>query len=143
MGPNSKQLKMAAGIEMHFPDLKNNAHCVIKDSNVCKITDVKLSRPGKHGHAKYFTMASETYTLCAITDDDYLELMDNDGEIISNIALPDSDSLDAKLGTQIREIYDDGEQVCYTTVLTIAIGKPDDADYKEGTRITNVLAQDD
>lgn len=129
---------------------------------------MKLSRPGKHGHAKkfvtgkcvltdkkyteifthhsvfkYFTMASETYTLCAITDDDYLELMDNDGEIISNIALPDSDSLDAKLGTQIREIYDDGEQVCYITVLTIAIGKPDDADYKEGTRITNVLAQDD
>merc|ERR1711916_295065 len=119
-------------------------------------TDVKLSRPGKHGHAKkfvtgkcvltdkkyteifthhsvfkYFTMASETYTLCAITDDDYLELMDNDGEIISNIALPDSDSLDAKLG----------EQVCYITVLTIAIGKPDDNDYKEGTRITNVLAQ--
>ncbi|KNC54355.1 uncharacterized protein AMSG_10350 [Thecamonas trahens ATCC 50062] len=98
--------------------------------NVCKITDVKLSRPGKHGHAKkfvtgkcvltdrkfteifthhsvfkYFTMANETYTVCDITDDDFLalmDIMDNDGEMREDVPLPDSDSLDADLGQRCR-----------------------------------------
>merc|ERR1711916_421233 len=102
----------------------------------CVMTDKKYTEIFTHHSVfKYFTMGAQTFMLCDITDDDFLSLMDNDGEIREDIQLPDSDSIDAELGTTIREGFDNGDEV-NITVLTVVIGKDDDA--KERTRITNV-----
>eukprot|EP00744_Colponema_vietnamica_P005038 GILI01007426.1.p1 GENE.GILI01007426.1~~GILI01007426.1.p1 ORF type:complete len:156 (-),score=63.84 GILI01007426.1:167-634(-) len=150
-----------AGVEMSFPELKVGNCVCIKDTNVCKITEVKTSRPGKHGHAKkmvagkclitdkkmteiytghsvfkYFTLQTDTYTLVSISDDDFLSLMDSNGEIVEDIQCPNQESIDAELGAKLRELNAANADGVQVSVLTVVIGKDDEA--KEFKRITAV-----
>ena|SRR3990167_564536 len=54
-----------------FSDIKINSHVVIKD-HVCKIVNIKTSKPGKHGSAKKVVTG-----LDVLTDDKYVETFKN------------------------------------------------------------------
>lgn len=88
---------------------------------------------------KYFTTQTDTYTLVSISDDDFLSLMDSRGEIVEDIPCPTDDSIDADIGKQLRELAAAGTDGVQVSVLTVVIGKDDEA--KESKRITGVQVQ--
>ena len=111
---------------MSYSDLKKGSYVVIQDLYPCKIVDIKLSAPGKHGHAKKLVVAKDiitdkkyedifthhsivkvpeikrtSYQLNYVDDDGYMSLMD-DVEPYDDVKLPDNE-----LGEEIRSLVDD------------------------------------
>jgi len=104
--------------------LRKNGHVVIK-ARPCKIVDMSTSKTGKHGHAKVHLVAIDIFTgkkyedICPSThnmdvpnvsrnewtlvniDDNYLNLMNNDGVTKDDVPLPDGD-----LGQQIKADFE-------------------------------------
>merc|ERR1711918_272591 len=96
--------------------LKNGSLVMIK-GNPCKVTDVSTAKPGKHGSAKVILKGKDIftskvydctyhagdmvdapivkrveYTLLNI-DEDSLELLDSNGEVKSDVNLPEEEHL--------------------------------------------------
>jgi len=109
--------------------------------NPCKVTEVSTAKPGKHGSAKVilkgrdiFTakvyectyhsgdmvdapiVSRNEYTLLNI-DDETLELLDNQGEMKSDINLPTKEHL-SDVKKMIVEVFEDGKKECLVTVLS-------------------------
>jgi translation initiation factor 5A len=107
---------------MQCSALRKNGLVVIK-GRPCKIVDMSTSKTGKHGHAKVHLVGidifnnkkmeelcpsthnmdvpnfkTESFEVIDITDDGFLHLIDNDGEISENMKLPDGE-----LGESIRK----------------------------------------
>lgn len=119
--------------------LKNGSLVMIK-GNPCKVTDVSTAKPGKHGSAKVILkgkdvltgktyectyhagdmvdapkLARTEYTLLNI-DDMVLELLDGNGEVKSDVNLPEEEHL-SDVKKKIKEIFEDGKRECLITVL--------------------------
>merc|ERR1712113_1034682 len=119
-------------IPMEAGQVKKNGHLLIKGFP-CKVVDIKVSKTGKHGHAKcvftgldiftdkkYEMMSPSThtisvpvvkrlqYTIIDMDDDDgTATLMNDDGDTKEDLNVPDS------LQAQTREILDeDAEALC-------------------------------
>lgn len=114
--------------------LRKNGHVVIK-GRPCKIVEMSTSKTGKHGHAKVHLVGIDIFTgkkledICPSTHnmnvpnvgrkdyqlvdiaDDFLSLMDDNGETREDIKIPDSD-----LGKEIREKFDKDEQIMVTII---------------------------
>uniref|UniRef100_A0A1B6EIB1 Eukaryotic translation initiation factor 5A n=1 Tax=Cuerna arida TaxID=1464854 RepID=A0A1B6EIB1_9HEMI len=115
--------------------LRKNGFVMLK-SRPCKIVDMSTSKTGKHGHAKVHLVGLDIFTgkkyedicpsthnmdvprvkrddyqLTDISDDGYLCLMSDNGDLREDLKLPDSD-----LGAQIKSEYDNGKDLICTVL---------------------------
>merc|ERR1711872_766787 len=108
--------------------LRKSEFVMIK-GHACKIVDMSTSKTGKHGHAKVHMVALDifdgkkyedicpsthnmnvpivarkTYNLIHIDDDDYLQLMDEEGNTKEDL------KASGELGEQIKKQYDESKE---------------------------------
>merc|ERR1712010_439644 len=114
--------------------------------NPCKVTDVSTAKPGKHGSAKVILKGKDIltakiyectyhagdmvdapivkrneYTLLNI-DDTTLELLDGNGEVKSDVNLPEEEHLkDVK--ANIQKYFEEGKREVLVTVLKMVAYK--------------------
>ncbi|RKF56305.1 Eukaryotic translation initiation factor 5A [Golovinomyces cichoracearum] len=144
----------SATYPMQCSALRKNGFVVIKN-RPCKIVEMSTSKTGKHGHAKVHLVAMDIFTnkkleeLCPsthnmnvpnvvrkeyqlldISDDGFLSLMSDDGEIRDDVQVPAGD-----IGTKIRKYFTDEEKDTNVTVLT-SMGEQLAIEAKEAPRAT-------
>ena len=120
----------------------------------CKVTEVSTAKPGKHGSAKVILkgrdiltakvyectyhagdMADPTiivrqeFTVFNI-DDNALELLTPEGEVKSDLNLPEDEHL-REVTSKIKEIFEAGKKECLVTVLK-TLGKEQVIEVREG-----------
>ncbi|KAK5653856.1 hypothetical protein OQA88_7780 [Cercophora sp. LCS_1] len=144
-----------AGASATFPmqcsALRKNGHVVIK-GRPCKIVDMSTSKTGKHGHAKVHLVAIDIFTgkkledLCPsthnmdvpvvkryeyqlidISDDGFLNLIDDSGNEKNDVRMPDGD-----VGDKITKLFKTEEKDTNVTVQT-AMGEEAAIDAKESS----------
>ena len=136
-------------IPMEAGQIRKGGLIMIK-GQPCKVADVSTSKTGKHGHAKCNFIAynifnnkkledmipsthgttvpvvSRTeYTLVDISDDDFMTLMDSNGETREDLMLPDYPE---NYATELREEFE--KKQLLVTVLK-ACGKEQVMSHKE------------
>jgi translation initiation factor 5A len=119
--------------------LKPGSLVMIK-GNPCKVTEVSTAKPGKHGSAKVILKGKDIltskvyectyhagdmvdapivkrqeYNLLNI-DDETLELLTPEGEVKSDVNLPQEEHL-KDVATSIKKIFEEGKKECLVTVL--------------------------
>ncbi|MPC26744.1 Eukaryotic translation initiation factor 5A [Portunus trituberculatus] len=128
-----------AGASKVYPaqcsSLRKNGHVVIK-GRPCKIVEMSTSKTGKHGHAKvhlvgidlfsgkkYEDICPSThnmdvpvvkradYQLIDISDDSFLSLMMESGDLRDDIKVPEGD-----IGTEIKTKFENGEDLLLTVL---------------------------
>ncbi|KAK6176974.1 hypothetical protein SNE40_015172 [Patella caerulea] len=131
--------KAESGASLTYPKqcsaLRKNEYCLIKGKPV-KIVEMSTSKTGKHGHAKVHLTGLDVFTnkkyedicpsthnvevpnvkrteyqLVDITDENFVSLMDDAGEIRENLKLPEGD-----LGQLIQKSFDAGETLVVTVL---------------------------
>merc|ERR1711890_153863 len=132
----------AATKPMEAGQVRKGGFIMIK-GNPCKVVDVSTSKTGKHGHAKCHFVATNIFTakkqeeLCPAThnidcpfvtrtdyqvmdigEDNYLSLMDTEGNTREDLSMPEGTSDDEKVVAMIREYFDAGDCDVYVTVLS-------------------------
>jgi len=120
--------------------LRKNGYVVMK-GRPCKIVEMSTSKTGKHGHAKVHMVGIDLYNakkyedicpsthnmdvpfvkrvdfqLVDISQDNFLSLMDEGGDVREDVKIPDND-----LGTEIRQKFEDGEDVVCTVLCAMGI----------------------
>ncbi|XP_034112174.1 eukaryotic translation initiation factor 5A-like [Drosophila nasuta] len=125
----------AATYPIQCSALRKNGYVMLK-GRPCKIVDMSTSKTGKHGHAKVhligidiFTQKKyedicpsthnmdvphvkrEDYQLITISDDDYLSLMTETGDLREDLKLPEG-----TLGTTLRNDSDAGKDILCTVM---------------------------
>jgi len=115
--------------------LRKSGFVMIK-SRPCKIVEMSTSKTGKHGHAKVhlvgidiFTnkkyedicpsthnmdvpfVKREDYQMCDISDDGFLSLMNDAGDIRDDLKVPDGE-----LGQKLRADYEGGNDILCTVL---------------------------
>jgi len=115
--------------------LRKNGFVMLK-GRPCKIVEMSTSKTGKHGHAKVhmvgldiFTakkcedicpsthnmdvpfVKREDYQLMDISDDGYLTLMADSGDLREDLKLPDGD-----LGNQLKGEFENGREILCTVL---------------------------
>jgi translation initiation factor 5A len=136
--------------------LKNGSLIMIK-GNPCKVTDVSTAKPGKHGSAKVILKGKDIltakvyectyhagdmvdapivkrteYTLLNI-DDTTLELLDSQGEMKSDVNLPEEEHL-KDVANMIKRVFDEGKKECLVTVIS-TLGKEIVIECREGAEV--------
>ncbi|KAJ1840726.1 translation initiation factor eIF5A [Coemansia sp. RSA 1722] len=124
---------------MQCSALRKNGFVVMK-GRPCKIIDMSTSKTGKHGHAKvnysgvdlfngrkYEDMSPSThnvdvphvtrneYQLIDISEEDYLTLMNEQGETKEDVKLLD----DAEITKKIKEEFDEGKDLLITILTSM------------------------
>jgi len=111
----------------------------------CKVTNTTTAKPGKHGSAKVILDGKDIFTSKAYNctyhagdmvdapivkrveytllniDEDALELLDNNGEIKSDVNLPEMEHL-SDVKKMIKDLFEEGKKETLVTVLG-ALGK--------------------
>merc|ERR1711990_262212 len=134
-----------AGASLTYPkpcgDIKKGGHMII-NGRPCKVTDYSTCKTGKHGHAKASIVAIDVFThrkledslpashtvevpnikrqeltLVTVDDDGFVSLMNGQGEVTSDLKLPEDTDDDKALGKKIRDYCETGEE-CIVTVLS-------------------------
>ena len=120
----------------------------------CKVTEVNTAKPGKHGSAKVITKGKDILTgkqyectfhsgdmvdapitkrdeyLLLNIDDTTLELLDAQGEVKSDVSLPEDEHL-KDIVNKLKAIFEEGKKECKVTVLD-CMGKEQVVDVREG-----------
>ncbi|KAM0327919.1 hypothetical protein ACHAQA_005317 [Verticillium albo-atrum] len=137
---------------MQCSALRKNGFVVIKN-RPCKIIDMSTSKTGKHGHAKVHLVATDIFTgkkledlspsthnmdvpnvsrreyqLLDISDDDFLSLMADDGDMKDDVRMPDGE-----VGDKIRKLFVEDEKDTNVIILT-AMGEQCAIEAKEAPR---------
>ncbi|KAG7102822.1 Eukaryotic translation initiation factor 5A like protein [Verticillium longisporum] len=137
---------------MQCSALRKNGFVVIK-GRPCKIIDMSTSKTGKHGHAKVHIVATDIFTgkkledlspsthnmdvpnvtrreyqLLDISDDDFLSLMADDGDMKDDVRIPDGE-----IGDKIRKLFQEEEKDTNVIILT-AMGEQCAIEAKEAPR---------
>ena len=126
---------------MQAGSIRKGGHIMVKD-RPCKVVDISTSKTGKHGHAKCHFVAIDIFTnkkieeICPSThnisvpnvtrkeyqvidiqEDDYISLLDENGEPKDDLQLPD----DIELSENIRNKFNEGiDDVLITTICAIS-----------------------
>jgi translation initiation factor 5A len=125
----------SATYPMQCSALRKNGFVMLK-GRPCKIVEMSTSKTGKHGHAKVhlvgldiFTgkkcedicpsthnmdvpfVKREDYQLMDISDDGYLTLMSDGGDLREDLKLPDGD-----LGNQLKSEFEGGREILCTVL---------------------------
>ncbi|KAF7901560.1 uncharacterized protein EAE98_004222 [Botrytis deweyae] len=136
---------------MQCSALRKNGFVCIKN-RPCKIIDMSTSKTGKHGHAKVHLVATDIFTgkkleeLCPsthnmdvpnvsrveyqllnITDDDFLSLMSEGGDLKEDVKLPDGE-----VGQKIRGLFDSDKDT--NVIVLTAMGEQLAIDGKEAPK---------
>ncbi|KPI43686.1 Eukaryotic translation initiation factor 5A [Cyphellophora attinorum] len=136
---------------MQCSALRKGGHVVIKN-RPCKIVEMSTSKTGKHGHAKVHLVAIDIFTgkkmedlspsthnmnvpnvarrefqLLDVTDDDFLNLMDDNGNTKEDVKVPEGE-----VGDKIRKMIDDGKDV--NVIVMAAMGEEVAVDAKEAPK---------
>merc|ERR1712232_153757 len=115
--------------------LRKGGHVMIK-GRPCKIVEMSTSKTGKHGHAKVHMVALDIFTskkledICPsthnmnvpnvtrtdyqftdITDDDFVELMEDDGTLKADLKIPDD-----AVGAEIKAKHEAQESFLVTVL---------------------------
>ncbi|XP_042236718.1 eukaryotic translation initiation factor 5A-like [Homarus americanus] len=115
--------------------LRKNGHVVIK-GRACKIVEMSTSKTGKHGHAKVHLVGIDLFTgkkyedicpsthnmdvpvvkradyqLIDISDDGFLSLMMESGDLRDDIKIPEGD-----VGAEIKSKFENGEDLLLTVL---------------------------
>jgi translation initiation factor 5A len=123
---------------MQCSALRKNGFVMLK-GRPCKIVEMSTSKTGKHGHAKVHMVGLDIFTnkkyedicpsthnmevpvvkrsdfaLVSISDDGYLSLMDDSGDIREDLKVPDGE-----LGTQLRSDFDNGRSLLCTVLKAV------------------------
>ncbi|KAK7082326.1 Eukaryotic translation initiation factor 5A-1 [Halocaridina rubra] len=118
--------------------LRKNGHVVIK-GRACKIVEMSTSKTGKHGHAKVHLVGIDLFTgkkyedicpsthnmdvpvvkradyqLIDISDDGFLSLMMESGDIRDDIKVPEGD-----LGSEIKTKFENSEDLLLTVLAAM------------------------
>ncbi|KAH6899037.1 translation initiation factor 5A [Thelonectria olida] len=145
-----------AGASLTFPmqcsALRKNGFVVIK-GRPCKIVDMSTSKTGKHGHAKVHLVALDIFTgkkyedlspsthnmdvpnvsrrefqLLDISDDGFLSLMNDDGDLKDDVRMPDGE-----IGEKINRLFKVEEKDTNVVILT-SMGEEAAVEAKEAPR---------
>jgi len=145
-----------AGASATFPmqcsALRKNGHVVIKN-RPCKIVDMSTSKTGKHGHAKVHLVALDIFTgkkyedLCPsthnmdvpnvsrkeyqlldITEDGYLNLMDEEGNTKDDVKQPGGE-----LGEKLEKMFREDEKDT-NVIIQSAMGEEAMVECKEAPK---------
>ncbi|CAG9834029.1 unnamed protein product [Diabrotica balteata] len=125
----------SATYPMQCSALRKNGFVMLK-SRPCKIVEMSTSKTGKHGHAKVHLVGidifsgkkyedicpsthnmdvphvkREDYQLTDISDDDYLSLMSDNGELREDLKVPDGE-----VGAQVRSEHAAGKDILCTVL---------------------------
>jgi translation initiation factor 5A len=136
--------------------LKNGSLIMIK-GNPCKVTEASTAKPGKHGSAKVILKGRDIltakiyectfhagdmvdapivkrneYTLLNI-DDTTLELLDENGEVKSDVNLPEEEHL-KDVAKNIKKYFEEGKREVLVTVLA-TLGKELVIECREGAEV--------
>ncbi|KAH6687947.1 eukaryotic translation initiation factor 5A-2 [Plectosphaerella plurivora] len=137
---------------MQCSALRKNGFVVIKN-RPCKIIDMSTSKTGKHGHAKVHLVATDIFTgkkledlspsthnmdvpnvsrkeyqLLDISDDGFLSLMNEDGDLKDDVRMPDGE-----IGDKIEKLFRTDEKDTNVVILT-AMGEEAAVEAKEAPR---------
>lgn len=118
--------------------LRKNGYVIIK-TRPCKIVDMSTSKTGKHGHAKVHLVGidifnqkkyedicpsthnmdvphvkREDFQLVNITDDGFLSLLTESGDIREDLKVPEG-----PIGTSIRSDFDAGKDILCTVMKAL------------------------
>ena len=125
---------------MQAGSIRKGGYIMVKD-RPCKVVDISTSKTGKHGHAKCHFVAIDIFTnkkmeeLCPsshnisvpnvtrkeyqvidIQEDDYISLLDENGEPKDDLQLPD----DIELSENIKNKFNEGiDDVLITTIYAM------------------------
>merc|ERR1711944_243718 len=137
-----------AGGALVFPmqcsALRKNGYAILK-GKPCKIVDMSTSKTGKHGHAKvnlvgidifdgkkYEDMSPSThnmevpnvkrteYTLIDITEEGFLSLMDDNGDMRDDLHVNHDD----ELKNEIQKRFDNGDEMLITVLAAMGKEQP-------------------
>ncbi|KHN97880.1 eukaryotic translation initiation factor 5A [Metarhizium album ARSEF 1941] len=134
--------------------LRKGGFVVIK-ARPCKIVDMSTSKTGKHGHAKVHLVGIDVFTgkkyeilspsthnmdvpivhrkellVMDVSDDRYLYCMDENGNEVNHLKMPDDPELVKKLDTFMSAEDPNQQKEIYANVLT-AMGEEACIDFKE------------
>lgn len=137
---------------MQCSALRKNGYCMMK-GHPCKIVDMSTSKTGKHGHAKvnmtgidifdgkkYEDMSPSThnmevpnvkrieYSLIDVTEEGYLSLMDEGGDVRDDIHCNHS----AEMLNEIKTKFDNGDDLQIT--ILAAMGKEQPVQVKNSAK---------
>ncbi|KAJ6102087.1 Eukaryotic translation initiation factor 5A [Penicillium sp. IBT 16267x] len=146
-----------AGASTTFPmqcsALRKNGHVVIK-GRPCKIIEMSTSKTGKHGHAKVHMVATDIFTgkkledlspsthnmdvpivhrreyqLLDISEDGFLSLLTEDGDLKDDVKVPEEEGLNTKL----MALFND-ETKDVNVIIQTAMGEEACIDAKEAPK---------
>eukprot|EP00249_Psilotum_nudum_P028880 c38861_g1_i1 orf=75-560(+) len=142
----------SATYPMQCSALRKNGFVVIKQ-RPCKIVEMSTSKTGKHGHAKVHLIAIDIFTgkkledvspsthnmevpnvsrreyqLLDVSDDGFLNLMDDNGNPKDDVKVPDGE-----VGEKIQKMFKEDEKDVNVIVLT-AMGEEVAMDAKEAPK---------
>merc|ERR1719259_65102 len=126
---------------MQCSALRKNGFVVMK-GRPCKIVEMSTSKTGKHGHAKVHMVGIDLYNqkkyedicpsthnmdvpnvkrldyqLVDISEDNFLSLMQESGDVREDIKIPEGD-----LGEEIRGKFDSGSSIPCTRTCWLMVG---------------------
>lgn len=133
-----------AGASMTYPvsagDLKQGGMMTI-NGRPCKVVSISFAKTGKHGHAKASITAIDIFNgrkledslpgshnvdvpyvtrrelqAIAVDGDGFVTLMNEKGDIRSDLKLPEETEKDAEVAKRIQLAIDDGRE-CFVTIL--------------------------
>merc|ERR1712168_1160959 len=119
--------------------LRKNGYVCIK-GRPCKIVEMSTSKTGKHGHAKVHLVGIDLFTgkkyedicpsthnmdvpnvkrvdyqLCDMTEDGFLRLLMDNGDMREDIKVPE----DVTLATEIKSRFDNGDDMLLTVLAAM------------------------
>lgn len=148
-----------AGASLTYPtecgNIKKNSYMVFQ-GRPCKVVDYSTSKTGKHGHAKASIVGIDIFTgkkyedsvptshnvevpnikrtewtVITVDDDDYLTLMDLNGNTRQDLKCPNDTEDDEKLTERIKGLISDGKEFTVTVLESMNIEKVIDISEKK------------
>jgi translation initiation factor 5A len=148
--------KVDSGASLTFPlsisDVKKGTHICMGENRPCKVMEITTSKTGKHGHAKanitgidIFNGKKYTdvcpvshskdapninrteYTVMAVDDEGYVSMIDKQGNVKSDLKLPNDVEDDEVISKRILDGLENGRTVLVTVLSAMGIEKIEDA----------------
>jgi len=128
---------------MMVGNIKKGGYIILKEFP-CKVTEICISKTGKHGHAKSHIVGSDIFTnkkyedifpsshnvevpyvdkfeykLVDITEEGYIAIMDNHNNMREDLKLPEGE----EISTEIQNHFDEEEEINLTILSAMGIDK--------------------
>ena len=113
-------------------ELRKGDSILVEDQFLCKITDISLSAPGKHGHAKarveavgildgkkrVFVMSADDRAKIPIIEKRNAQVISINGDKVQLMDLETYDVFETSIPEELKEKIVDGVQVTYSDMMS-------------------------